>query len=240
MKCSHCGSQIPDGEVICPKCGLEVQLVPNYENLDIDMMVVRNNMDEWESRKLEEERQKRKKQLRNKKITHLLMAIGIILIAVIGVAIATNSILETMRVNSVSDYETAYEDALKSYESGQYSAAYNMISRAVELDGSKLDAQALKGRIAYACGNKDEAKSILLSLISDDDSFEPAYDYILEIYIAEQDYKAIYDLMSKVSNEDIKTAYAGYLVNPPTVSVEEGTYNADQTISLAADEGCVI
>ena len=31
--CSQCGAQIPDGEVFCPECGKEVQLVPDYETM---------------------------------------------------------------------------------------------------------------------------------------------------------------------------------------------------------------
>lgn len=34
MICRHCGTNIPDDQVVCPKCGAEVQIVPDYNPLD--------------------------------------------------------------------------------------------------------------------------------------------------------------------------------------------------------------
>lgn len=34
MKCVHCGANIPDDQMICPICGAEVQIVPDYNPLD--------------------------------------------------------------------------------------------------------------------------------------------------------------------------------------------------------------
>ena len=34
MRCTHCGAIIRDGQVVCPKCGAEVQIVPDYNPLE--------------------------------------------------------------------------------------------------------------------------------------------------------------------------------------------------------------
>ena len=34
MRCTHCGANIPDDQLICPVCGAEVQMVPDYNPLD--------------------------------------------------------------------------------------------------------------------------------------------------------------------------------------------------------------
>ena len=34
MRCTHCGANIPDDQMICPECGAEVQIVPDYNPLD--------------------------------------------------------------------------------------------------------------------------------------------------------------------------------------------------------------
>ncbi len=34
MRCRHCGALIPDDQLICPRCGTEVQMVPDYNPLD--------------------------------------------------------------------------------------------------------------------------------------------------------------------------------------------------------------
>ena len=34
MRCTHCGANIPDNQLICPVCGAEVQIVPDYNPLE--------------------------------------------------------------------------------------------------------------------------------------------------------------------------------------------------------------
>lgn len=34
MICIHCGADIPEGELVCPRCGTEVQIVPDYNPLE--------------------------------------------------------------------------------------------------------------------------------------------------------------------------------------------------------------
>ncbi len=34
MRCTHCGANIPEDEMICPECGAEVQIVPDYNPLE--------------------------------------------------------------------------------------------------------------------------------------------------------------------------------------------------------------
>ena len=34
MRCTHCGAEIPEDQVICPECGAEVQIVPDYNPLE--------------------------------------------------------------------------------------------------------------------------------------------------------------------------------------------------------------
>ena len=34
MRCTHCGAMIPDELIYCPECGMEVQIVPDYNPLE--------------------------------------------------------------------------------------------------------------------------------------------------------------------------------------------------------------
>jgi uncharacterized Zn finger protein (UPF0148 family) len=34
MKCRQCGAEIPNGELFCPVCHAEVQLVPDYNSVE--------------------------------------------------------------------------------------------------------------------------------------------------------------------------------------------------------------
>lgn len=34
MICTHCGAEIPEGQMVCPVCGADIQIVPDYNPLD--------------------------------------------------------------------------------------------------------------------------------------------------------------------------------------------------------------
>ena len=43
--CPKCGSEIPDGELICPVCSYEIQLVPDYETLSSSLLDKNNALE---------------------------------------------------------------------------------------------------------------------------------------------------------------------------------------------------
>ena len=45
MKCMNCGADIPEGMLICPDCGTEVQIVPDYNLFEEDVLthILENN-----------------------------------------------------------------------------------------------------------------------------------------------------------------------------------------------------
>ena len=57
MKCEKCGANIPQGYVYCSVCGSEVQLVPDYNFLDEDLLgsIVQGELKEDEESKQEVE-----------------------------------------------------------------------------------------------------------------------------------------------------------------------------------------
>lgn len=232
IKCSHCGAELPDGEVLCPKCGNEIQLVPNYETLDLNMMVVQKNLDELETKHLEEQRAERKRVLRNRKILKLLAAVVIVTIAAIGIAVAVMTIRSTMA--SDQDFNVIYAHAAEAYESGEYDEAYKLISDALNVDKSSIQGKLLKAKTTYKLGNTDEATELLNEIISSDPTSEEAYEQLINIYCEQQMYNELYDLMSNASDKNIKTKFAEYYVNRPLFSIDEGTYNEEMDLTLSS------
>lgn len=238
MKCSHCGAQLPEGEVICPMCGLEVQLVPNYETLDLDMMVEQNNIGEMETLRLTEQRRERKKYLGRRRILKCLIGIVIAAIAAIGITSAVMNIRASM--NTTVDFEDVFGDAMKAYEAEEYQNAYSIVCEALNMVPDSVEAKVLKARTAHKLENDNEAVSILRTMIANDETCEQAYEALIEVYLDQGDYDVIYELLSGVSNEAISQRFADYLCSPPVFSLEDGTYNEEQDISITADEGAVI
>lgn len=230
--CSHCGAQLPEGEVICHNCGREIQLVPDYETLDLDVMVAQNSLDEHHTKVLEEQRRERRRYLKRMRLLRILLSCAIVAVAAIGVATSVQTIRGTM--TSSQDFESLYERAQEAYDSEDYQTAYNLICEALNKQADNADAKILKARIAFAMDSADEARDILLVLISNDDTNEAAYQALLDIYVAQGDYDKLYELVSGISNTQMQQTFADYLCETPQFSMEDGTYNTELDISISS------
>jgi tetratricopeptide (TPR) repeat protein len=238
-KCIRCGSEIPDGIFVCPVCGIDVQLVPNYEMLDLDMMIRQSISEEKKAEQLEERREIRRKHDSKRRFLKRLCTIALIAIAAIGISIAVMTIRSTMTVSG-DEFDTAFKDAQTMYEDGDYQNAYNAVNTALGYDEGSIEAQILKAKIAYfGLENKDEAISILRNIIADNDSQSDAYDVLLEIYAESGDYDNIADIMGEAP-ESIRSAFADYIVDQPVFSVDGGTFSEDVELVLTAGDGCEI
>ena len=72
MKCTNCGAEFEDGTLFCPKCGKEVQWVPEYHTLETilrqkELMEQEKKKKELEAQKEKERQQRKAEQERKKK-----------------------------------------------------------------------------------------------------------------------------------------------------------------------------
>ena len=64
MKCRNCGAEYEEGNLFCPKCGKEIQWVPEYNTLET--LIRQKELQEQEKKKKEMEAQKERERLQKK------------------------------------------------------------------------------------------------------------------------------------------------------------------------------
>ena len=91
--CTNCGAQFPDDELICPVCGQEVQLVPDYVTIESHMQEDEFRKQEEEKKKREEEEREaeieaRKKQIRRNVILFIVLAAAGVIAVIAFISLA--------------------------------------------------------------------------------------------------------------------------------------------------------
>ncbi len=235
-KCPGCGFDIPEGELICPNCKREIQLVPTYETLSTSLMNKEN-----EDKKAEEEAKIREEKLieEEERYYRKNRKNKIILITVIAAAIAIcavfliSYIVKMTGTAAEATYEDYYNQAITAYNDGEYDNAAGLLEEALALDPSNTDCLILQAKISYARGNSYEAIAALRELILNNPELVEAYRELIEIYIDQEDSDSINSILDSCP-DSIKTALSDYITGAPIFSLEGGTYQTEQDITITS------
>jgi len=231
--CSKCGAQFSDDELICPKCGQEVQLVPDYVTIESHIQKDQLKREE-ELRAREEEQEKEEvieRRIRQRR-THIIIGISAI-VAILVISISL--VLYFNKKGNDSSFEYNYSAAEASYEDGDLDGAYTSITKALALDGSNHDARLLYARILVGRNDRKEAAVVLTDLIKDFPEDEEAYDLLLQIYKSLEDYDSLSEVLKNCPLESILTKYAAYIAKAPAFSVEAGTYDRELQVFITSE-----
>ena len=104
-KCSQCGAPLPEGELFCPECGQEVQLVPDYETMG-------SRLQEQQRRQQEEAEKRREAQrlaaeeamLKKRKTRKSILILIVVLAAAVVILFAVKALNDQKNYNSF-DYQ---------------------------------------------------------------------------------------------------------------------------------------
>ncbi len=237
-KCSFCGEPVPEGEVFCPKCGQEVQLVPDYETMGTRLLEEQKRQQEEEERerevqfRAEEEARQRKRKLRR--------------IALVSIAVVAASVLLVLlfqyfgHQKNHNSFDLQLKQAQEAYQKEDYDSALTYVKRALELDGKNEEARLLQAQIYSKKKDSQQAVELLEALLKDNPDLEAAYGELLPLYLEEKDTEAIKKLMDACTDEKIRQTYSEYICPAPSFSLEGGTYQETKLVSLTVDSAATI
>ena len=232
MKCKNCGEEIPEGYVYCKCCGTEVQLVPDYNLLDEDILsgIIQKEANAAQNAgELGEE--KREKRRKSRFIWGGICVV--LLIAVLTLFFLYRHIQEKNANSYAYQYHTAEEYIAKK----DYGNARRYLERALELKPGDADARNRLLEL-YLAGHEEEAAvSLLEEMISEDKSDKQAVRTLIGLYDEREEYDKILELCETVKSGRMLDLFEDYLVDQPKFSKISGTYGKPIKISILAEQG---
>ncbi len=252
MNCKKCGQEIEQGLLYCPNCGESVQLVPEYDVLEEELLskvvedkrkakddkfatgvykpveIPAENPVKWTTPK---EPTSKLGAIFTKKINTLLF-VSFVLIAIIGVFL----IVPYMGTHT---YDNLMNMAVDAENAGKYAKALEYFEEAYEMDNTSFEATYGLGRMYCKMKNYETSIEMLKTALELDPNNSSIYIYLLEDYEAINDKASIYKLAESAPSDEIRTLISGYITLPPSFGIEPGTYNTDQIVQLTSESGQV-
>ena len=148
MKCRNCGAEYEEGNLFCPKCGKEIQWVPEYNTLET--LIRQKELQEQEKKKKEMEAQKERERLqkkaeqeRKKKKKKRMILAGTTATAVIAVGAGLFFVYQTQ----LHSFDFQMAQAETKFSNKVYSEALKYVERALALNPESAEANILEAKI---------------------------------------------------------------------------------------------
>lgn len=234
MKCSKCGAPIEEGQVYCPVCGAEIQLVPDfYSTTSVantqkkKEQQLKEQQEQEKRRRQEEAARLRKKQdrIRRKKILISVLSLCVVIGAILGLKYYQDSV-------NYNSFDYQMEKAEVAYTNNSFDEALEFVNRAISLNGSDLDALVLRAQIYTQ--NDEDIKAIdeYTQIIQQFPDYVNSYGALIKLYESEGSLDKIKELLDSCNSDKIREMYVQYICAKPEFSVRPGSYSEEQAIEL--------
>ena len=240
MKCIYCGSELKEGSLVCPYCGKEVQIVPEYNIYDDDYLkavLAQENADtdafadvngtKAVNKASSENRKKKPKNSKKQKII-IASVIGVIAVLVIVLILVGMSI----RKSHDNSFDYQVEMAEKAYDSGDIDEAIAYYEKALALDKDNIEVRLTLAEIYMEQKDDDSALVLYQEVIQADNKNRTACQNLIAIYEEQNNTDAILAL-SEAVDDSLKDMFSDYMVTPPDFSIEGGKYETAQSVELS-------
>ncbi len=248
MICKKCGSEIENGLMYCPKCGESIQLVPEYDVLEEELLskVVEDKRKAKDSKfatgvykpveTIDETDVNTSNTSTNKSENSWLKdvftkKIKLILFVSILVVCIFSSFLMVSYLGAHT-YDSLMNKAIDAENEEKYAKALGFYEEAYSLENDSFEAIYGLGRMYYQVKDYDRAIKMLKAALAMDSTNKKIYTYLLDSYDIKRDQKSIYELAKNPPNEEIKELIGSYITLPPNFNIEPGTYTQNQIIQL--------
>lgn len=247
MKCINCGGEVKSEYKLCPYCGSNIQIVPDYsiyDEDDINIIVESTKKvekkteitkEQREARVLEQKKAAEAAKQRKMKITIAIVAICCMVLIIIGV-IAKVSI-DSQNSNS---FEYQMKQADEAMFKGNINKAEEYYLKALALSNDNTDVRLELADLYIKKEDTKQAEKLLKEVIELDNLNYEAYKMLFNIYSEAGDTDAILNLKEGVTDNRILSIFSNYSVDTALLSLAGGKYQENIKLSISAKKGVEI
>gem|GEM_PF-855087 len=250
MKCKKCGAEIESKLLYCPSCGEAVQLVPDYDVLEEELLskVVEDKRKAKEDKfasgvyKVKEKEEQpapvsistKKKSTLKDKILSIEDKFALKIAVFVGIVVIGACII--LPLLGSHTYDRVMNRAIAAETDKKYAKALSLYQEAYEMDETSFEAMYGLGRMYYHIKEYKDAIGLFKKALKIDPDNQKLYSYLLESYDAINDDDSIYKLADSAPNDAIYDLISGYIVLPPTFSHTGGTYDEDIYLDFTTND----
>ena len=260
MRCPKCETEIENGLIYCPNCGESIQLVPNYDILEEELLTsivedkrkVVTGIDKfaegvYKIPEVQPESQIQPEAENDKKLNWIdfvkekLIALYKNVVFRVA-AVFVLSLLIIIGIYSgykayTNSFSYLYEQAQLAEKKEKYTDAVYFYRQASIADENSYEAFYNLGRMCFEIGDYEGCKNAMLKALELDENTTEVYSCLVNSYVNLHETKAIYDLLGNTSNQAIQELITSFIIFPPLFSHEEGEYNQDIDLELSSVDG---
>lgn len=258
MKCPKCGCEIKEGHLYCDTCGMEIQMVPDFEpEIENSIMETLSTLAEGIRGKTRAEKSEKSEKNKNafgqkapksareseepgQSAENRWKDRKWVIVSLITFITATLLIV-FIAVYVYRGYSVSYQtQRARAYaESGDYAKAIECLERARALRSDITELAMMEADYCYQFGDKDKAADILLTLVGKEyleyEDKETLYERIITILNEEGRYEEINELLISCTDSEIVNHFQQYLALPPEFGYDSGSYDEVITLKLSAN-----
>ncbi len=245
MKCKQCGAEIESGFLYCPKCGQSIQLVPDYNVLEEELLsrVVEDKDKAKDDRfatgvykpVAKTAPKSASKSASDSKASTSSSASknkGVITKIVIFFSIVAVGVCCIISFIGGHSYDHLMNKAVEAEANQHYAKALGYFEEAYSIDNSSFEVLYGLGRMYYQVKEYENAIAYLLMALELDNTNKKIYTYLLECYDELGDTDGLIHLAENAPNDEIKLLFEDYILIPPTFSFEGGDYDSNVILKL--------
>lgn len=252
MVCPKCGCEWKEGHLYCDSCGMEIQMVPDFEP------EIENSITETLSTVAEEiegsnsvESQFKESNLQNRDTVDSnapkengffrdsarrgLLPIMFITFCAVAVTVIVAGVMLYHR------YSPAYQiqRAKKLADAGNYELAVTFLDEARKLDPENADTALLEAEYLLRLEDQDRALTILLEVVDrahlEYADKERVFENIIRIYNEREEYEKINRFLVSSGDMEIQNHFQQYMAMAPEFGYESGTYEEVLLLRMSAN-----